>query len=141
MEIQAPAGFVPQHAISFAATGGEATLVGPAQPLPVTPALAAANSAPLAGTTNSPAMIGPFSPDSGRPIWLTLTGDWSGSVVLLRSRDGGATKLPLTYSDGSPKGSCALNVNAPIAQEPVTGATYYLDAMLSSGTLAYRMEQ
>lgn len=94
-------------------------------------------SVSTAGTTVVP--LG--SPVLDRPIWLTLKGSWAGNVTLLRSTDGGATKLPLTFGDGSPKPTWSGNMQAPVAEESVSAATYYLSFVRTSGTLEYRMEQ
>lgn len=140
-DIQTPAGFAPLHALAFGAQGGVATAVDAAHPLPTTSALGAAGATPLAGTTAASGTLGPFQPVLGRTIWLTLSGSWSGTVQLLRSSDGGTTKLPLTYGDGSAKPSWTGAVQAPVADETVDGATYWLGVTLRSGTLTYRMEQ
>jgi hypothetical protein len=139
--IHAPAGYIPQHAIVFAAGDGAAMAVSHAAPLPVAPGIAAAASAPLVGTAGASTVAGPFAPQLGRPIWLTLSGSWSGSVQLLRSTDGGTTRLPPSYADGSPRPSYAGAVNAPVAEETVAGATWYLAVALTAGTLSFRMEQ
>lgn len=104
-------------------------------------ASAAAASTPLAGSTAVSAELGPFTPVLNRPIWVRLAGAWAGTVTLLRSRDGGASKLPLTYGDGSPKPSWTGNMQAPVAEETVVGATYYLSFVRTSGALDYRVEQ
>lgn len=139
--VLAPANFVAQHALAYGAPGEVATSVDAAHPLPVASALGAASSAALAGSASASGAIGPFAPQLGRPVWLTLSGTWSGSVRLLRSVDGGATRLPLSYPDGSARGQFTGNVQLPVAEETVAAATYYLDATIASGTLAYRVEQ
>lgn len=140
--IEAPAGFVPASGISFGAIGTGATAVDPDHPLPVTPVAwqGAATSIPVAGTASAATLAGPFAPALGRPVWLTLTGTWAGTVKLLRSTDGGATRLPMTVG-GSSWGSFQGNCNEPVAEESVAGATYYLDIAITSGTLSYRVTQ
>jgi hypothetical protein len=140
-KIQSPAGFVPQQAVSFGTAGGEAVAVDAAHPLPITPVQAQAASVSLAGSTAASGGFGPFAPDPARAIWVTLAGSWTGTVRLLRSIDGGATRLPLTYGDGSPKARFTANVQAPVAEESVAAARYWLDVQLTGGTLAYRVEQ
>lgn len=139
--VDAPGGYVAVHAIAFGSGDGIATFVDTANPLPVTASFAAASSAPLAGTLSSSGQAGPFAPQPGRDIWLTLSGVWTGTVQLLRSIDGGTTRLPITLIDGSTKGLFYGAINAPVADESVAGATYYLQFTAVSGTLAYRMEQ
>lgn len=102
--------------------------------------VAPAEAGPLTGTSAVTATLGPFTPDLGRAIWLTLSGTWAGTVQLLRSRDGGTTKLPLTYGDGTAKPTFSGNMQAPVAEETVSGATYYLEFTRTSGTLGYRLE-
>ena len=100
-----------------------------------------ATSTPLTGTAAASVTTGAFTPELGRPIWVTLSGSWAGSVQLLRSTDGGTTKLPLTYPDGSPRGSWTAAVNAPVSEESCAGATYYLAFARTSGTLTYEVRQ
>ena len=113
------------------------------KPLPVAsrPDQRAAASAALAGATSASAVAGPFSPELGRPVWVTLSGTWAGTVTVKRSTDAGATKLALTFIDGSPKGVWSANINAAIGEESVAGAQLFLDIALTSGTLSYRVEQ
>ncbi len=61
--------------------------------------------------------------------------------MLLRSVDGGVTRTPLTYADGSLRGVWSGNVNAPVHEESVADAALYLDFAHAGGTLAYRMER
>ncbi len=143
LSVQAPGGYVPQASISFGATGGNATPVDAAHPLPVATRAdqAAAGSTPLAGTAAANAVAGPFAPELGRAIWVTLGGTWAGTVTVKRSVDGGATRLPLTFIDGSAKGVWNANVNAAIGEESVAGAQWFLEIALTAGTLTYRVEQ
>lgn len=71
---------------------------------------------------------------------LALSGTWTGTVKLLRSTDGGATKLPLTAA-GLAWGVFNANCCEPVWEEAIVGAALYLDATLSSGTLTYRVAQ
>ena len=140
--IEAPAGFVPALGVSFGAIGTGATPVDPDHPLPVTAVAwqGAATTAPVAGTASAATLAGPVAPALGRPLWLTLMGSWTGTVKLLRSTDGGTTRLPMTIG-GSGWGSFQGNCNEPVAEESVAGATYYLDIAVTSGTLSYRVTQ
>ena len=87
--VQAPGGFVPEHAIAFGTDGGFSTAVDTAHPLPTFNTVVAALSAPLVGTIAASGGVGPFAPQLGRPVWLTLSGTWAGTVQVLRSIDGG----------------------------------------------------
>ena len=135
-----PAGYVTGQAIAYSTAADHAVLVSTTAPLPVTQTRVAATATALAGTTASTATLGPFTPELGRSIWLTLSGSWTGSVQLLRSTDAGTTKLPLTVA-GAPYGSFTGNVNEAVAEESCAGATWYLLATLSAGTLTYRLAQ
>ncbi|HEY0314926.1 MAG TPA: hypothetical protein VGC28_01520 [Sphingomonas sp.] len=139
--IDSPAAFVPLHALSFGTKGDPAVPVDHANPLPITGLTLAASSTPLAGGTAAAATVGPFAPQLGRAIWLTLSGSWSGSAQLLRSTDGGATRLPLTYGDGTAKPAWTGNLNAAVAEESVVTATYWLALAPTAGTVSYRLEQ
>lgn len=139
--VESPAAFVPVHSIAFAEGDGSAANVGQARPLPVAATLIASNAVALTGSVSASGVFGPFTPQLGRPIWVTLSGIWAGSVQLLRSVDGGATKLPLTYADGSAKALWSGNANSAAAEETVANATYWLAVTIASGTLTYRLEQ
>jgi hypothetical protein len=139
--VDSPAGFVPVHSIAFAEGDGTAANVADARPLPVAATLIAATAAALAGSVSTSGVPGPFTPNLGRAIWVTLSGSWAGSVQLLRSTDGGATKLPITYGDGTVKAVWTGNANAAVTEETVATASYWLAITLSSGTLTYRVEQ
>lgn len=104
-------------------------------PLPASASVAVTGS--LSTTDNSAA----FTPDLGRPIWVRLSGTWSGTVQLKRSTDGGATWYPITTGSGTVKGVWTGNVNAPVTEETCAGATYRLEVTLASGTLAYEVRQ
>jgi hypothetical protein len=71
---------------------------------------------------------------------LQLSGTWTGTVKLLRSSDGGTTKLPLTLA-GAAWGQFTANCCEPVWEESETAATLWLDVALTSGTLAYRLAQ
>jgi len=115
--IQAPAGFVPEFAVSFGPRSGESRPVDVAS-----------------------GAIGPFTPDPGRPIWVTLAGTWSGTVSVLRSTDGGATRRPLTLAGGA-WGIFTANAQEAVGEETVAGATWWLDFQRTSGILAYEVAQ
>ena len=138
--IAAPGGFVPAQAMMFGTMNAEPVAVDASHPLPVIDVTAAASSTPLAGTAAASMTAGPFAPQLGRSIWLSLAGSWSGSATLLRSTDGGATRLPLTVA-GEPWGSFTANANEVVVEESDAAATYYLALTVASGTIAYRVAQ
>jgi hypothetical protein len=140
--IQFPAGWAPGTSICVKQANGTCAPVAADNPLPTAAAgVATATSAALTGTATTTSTVGPFTPNLGRVIWLTLSGTFSGSVTLLRSRDGGTTKLALTYSDGTAKPTWTTALNTPVTEETVAGATYYLSITLTSGSVSYRLEQ
>ena len=139
-EVEVPAGFVPQYAVAFGAVDAPAVAVHAGNPLPVRASLGVAESIALSGTLTASGTAGPFVPELGRGIRVTLSGGWSGTVDLLRSTDGGATMLPLTIG-GERWGRFTANANELVAEEQEAGATYYLAFDQASGTLVYRVAQ
>jgi len=137
--LKTPAGYVPQMAVAFANAGGDAEPVSAANPLPFTeqPFTAAA---PLTGSTATSAVVGPFAPRSGRAIVLALSGTWTGTVKVLRSVDGGATKGGLT-AGGTAWGVFTGNACEPVWDESEAAATLFLDITVTSGSVTYRMGQ
>lgn len=123
-------------------TGKNCQALGPANPLHATvqPSQTAATSTPLTGSSATTQTVGPFAPQLGRPINLTLAGTWTGSAQLLRSIDGGTTKTPLTVG-GTSWANYSANANEPAWIETESGASYYLALTLSAGTLTYRVSQ
>lgn len=142
--ISYPARYAPGIAMNFADEAGTAIQVSQSSPLPVTLAAAsgggATPAAPLAGTATVAATIGSFVPVAGRPLVLTLSGTWTGAVKLLRSVNGGATKLPLTLG-GAPWAEFSANVNEPVWEENETAAVFYLQLTPLTGAIAYRLAQ
>lgn len=100
----------------------------------------AATSTPLAGVQSANALLGPFAAQVGRELWLSLSGSWTGSVQVLRSVDGGATKLPLTIG-GQAWATFSANCNEQVSTETSGGATYYLQFVMSTGAVTYRLAQ
>ena len=137
--VSAPAAYAPITAIGFAEADSTLTPVSADKPLPVSSVTIPAPAA-LAGSTATAVVVGPFTPNSGKPVVLALSGTWTGTIKLLRSTDGGTTKLPLTAA-GQAWGVFGANCCEPVWEETVTGAALYLDIVLGSGTLAYRMAQ
>lgn len=139
-KVRTPTGFVPEQAIAFTDASGASARVGRENPLPVTSPIHASTATPLAGTASASGAVGPFVPELGRPIMVSLSGGWTGSVQVLRSTDGGATRLPLTVG-GLAWASFTANANEAVAEEHEDGATYYLAITLASGSLTYRVAQ
>jgi hypothetical protein len=126
-------------AISFANAAGDADLVSATNPIPTQEQPFAASPA-LTGNLASSSIIGPFQPRTGRAVVLALSGTWTGTVKLVRSTDGGATKLPLT-AGGLAYGSYTANVCEPVWEESEAAALLYLDVTLTAGSVTYRMGQ
>ena len=141
--ISYPARYAPGVALNFADGSGDAILVSQCAPLPVSISAAPSGStapAPLTGTTTITRTVGSFVPVVARPLVITLTGTWTGTVKLLRSIDGGVTKLPLTLA-GAAWGEFSVNVNEPVWEENELAAVFYLLLTPLSGTIAYRLAQ
>jgi hypothetical protein len=137
--LKTPAGYVPQMAVAFANTAGDADIVSAANPIPTLTQPFTA-SAPLTGSLSVSGQVGPFQPKAGRAVIVALSGTWVGSCKLLRSVDGGATKLPVT-ANGLAYGIFAANACEPVWEESEASAVLYLDVTLTSGTLSYRLGQ
>ncbi len=137
--IYSPSAYSVSRAVAYADTDGSALLVSASNPLPVSVG-ATASVTPLAGNTSVSAVFGPYVPVIGRTTILTLDGVWAGSVKLLRSTDGGATKLPLTIA-GAAWGQFSTNCCEPVWDESDMAARLYLDVALTSGSVTYRLAQ
>ncbi|GGE83986.1 hypothetical protein [Sphingomonas prati] len=138
--IQEPAGFVPLFGLAFGGVGAPAVPVNGEHPLPVVAVRDAIAAAPLVGTTNVSAVVGPFVPDLAWPISAQLSGSWTGTVQVLRSTDGGTTRLPLTVA-GQSWATFTANAQEAIGEESSTGAGYWLAVTLNGGTLTYQVSQ
>jgi hypothetical protein len=138
--VSEPAGMVPVYALGYGALGEAATPVDADHPLPTVSLTMPASAAALTGTVSEDAVVGPFAPELGRPIWVTLTGDWQGSVSVQRSLNGGVGRQPLTVG-GMPWAMFEANANEPVGEESVAGATWWLAVTLASGTLGYEVRQ
>jgi len=109
-----------------------------------------AASTPVTATISDTAshVLGPMTPQLARALWLTLnaTAAASGTAQLLRSTDGGVSKLALTR-DSVPIGSFVFTaasgsiVNEPVQIETDAAATYYLSITLTAGTVVVRLAQ
>ena len=137
--LQPPARYVAPFAVSFANANGDSDVVSSFNPLPVS-STPSTPPTPLAGTASASGIVGPFLAVLGRPVMLALSGTWAGQARLLRSTDGGTTKLPLTAL-GAAYGSYTANLCEPVWEEGEAGAQLYLDTTITSGSLSYRMGQ
>jgi len=105
------------------------------------PDVGAAGSTPLVATLNATGQSDAFVPQLGRAMWLTLSGTWTGTVKLLRSIDGGTTKLPVTQG-GAAYAQFTGNAQEKLAIIPSeVGETYYLDFTRSTGSVIVRLSQ
>jgi hypothetical protein len=147
--ISLPAGFAPAFAIGFSDQSGELAIVDTGKPLPVslptdTPIAVQPVSpvapAPLEGEASADTLAGPFVPVAGKPVVLTLGGSWEGSVQVERSTDAGATRHGLTAA-GNPWGNYTGNACEIVWAEEEACAELYLDIVIASGTLEYRIAQ
>ena len=137
--VRFPAGYASASAIAYTSDSGDVVLVGGNEPLPVIMQPAAV-PASLAGTTSQSVLAGPFVPAAGQPVVLQLTGEWTGSVILQRSTDGGATRVPVT-AGGLAWGVFTANACEPVWVEQEADAELYLQIDIAQGALAYRLSQ
>jgi hypothetical protein len=141
--ISYPGRYAPGVAVNFADANGAARQVSESSPLPVALAAAPAGTpapAPLAGSATAATTAGPLAAVSGKPLILTLGGTWSGSVRLLRSVDGGTTRVPLSLG-GAPWGTFTGNVCEPVWDETEDAVTFYLQLAPASGEVEYPLVQ
>jgi hypothetical protein len=136
--IHTPARFVPLYGVGFARSSGEVSAVSADSPLPMTLSAPADAPAPSEGTASESMVAGPFTPATLTPIVLVLDGEWTGTVQVMRSTDGGSTLHPLTAAGGA-WGRFVANACEPVWEESDGSAALYLDIALASGTLDYRL--
>jgi len=138
--LQTPAGYVALHGVGFADENDAVAPVTSTNPLPVSisDSSPSVQPAPLAGSAGASALIGPFDPAAGIPVVLTLSGQWSGTAKVQRSTDGGVTRHDLTVG-GNPWAQFTGNANEPVWEEYGDDGLLYLDIVLASGTLTYRL--
>lgn len=134
-----PASYALISAVGYAEADSTLSPVSADKPLPVSTVSVPAPTA-LTGTAAASVVVGPFAPTSNKPVVLALSGSWTGTAKVLRSTDGGTTKLPITAA-GMAWGVFSANCCEPVWEETVSGATLYLDIMLSAGSLTYRVAQ
>lgn len=140
--VKLPAGYAPAFAVGIADEAGNLAMIGSGTPLPVVQVTASATppAVPLSGTAATNLIAGPFEPRSGVPVMLQLGGTWSGTVQVTRSIDGGQTRNPLTVG-GMTWARFSANACEPVWEEAEEGAELYLDIVIASGTLNYRVSQ
>jgi hypothetical protein len=123
-------------------------------PFPFSQVHVAATSTPLAtsssGNASSATTTGAFTPEVGRPIYLTIsapTGSpYTGTITILRSRDGGTTKENITlggdvWGNFSLTGRSGTIFNEIIDTPESSAFTYYIQHQSSSGTAAIVLYQ
>ncbi len=86
--VHTPAGFAPAFALGYSDEDGNLVLAKSSAPIPVSAGDRARPGA-LEGSTAASAIVGPFSPVSQISVMLELAGEWTGTVQLQRSSDGG----------------------------------------------------
>ena len=137
--IQAPGGFAPVFALGFEDGEGRCVVMSSDRPLPTRPASAQVPAA-LEGSTLTSTLLGPFEPAPFAPVYCRLSGNFEGTVQVVRSTDGGVTLHPLTAA-----GSAWAIFSGPaceaVWQESEDSAALWLDCSLVSGTLDYRLSQ
>ena len=142
--ISYPARYAPGVALNFADASGAARQVSEASPLPVTLAAATGGGTTvppvLSGSTTAALTVGPYVPAADKPLVLALSGTWTGSVRLLRSTDGGATRLPLSLG-GAPWATFTANICEPVWEEAEGAAAFYLQLTPATGSIVYRLAQ
>lgn len=137
--IEAPGGFAPVLAMGLDDGAGRLAVVGVDRPLPTVAAAPAVPPA-LDGSTAQPLLAGPYHPAPFSPVFLTLSGAWTGKVTVVRSSDGGESFHPLT-AGGVQWASYQANCCEPVWSESEAGAALYLDIAPTSGTIAFRVSQ
>lgn len=137
--VEAPGGFPPVFALGSTDSSGMLSLVGADSPLATVASVRPAPAA-LEGSVSDTTLAGPFAPSALAPVYLTLSGEWEGSVRVLRSADGGSTLHPLTMG-GADWGRFSANACEPVWVDSEVGAALYLELAPVSGTIAYRLSQ
>ncbi|RKF20664.1 hypothetical protein D6851_11065 [Altericroceibacterium spongiae] len=137
--IEIPASYVPPLALAFAGPEEKALLVTADRPLPVSLRADTSYTDALTGTMEESGATASFSAVSGRAIWLTLSGEWSGMTMLQRSTDG-TTWHNLTLS-GKIWGQFTGNICEAVTFESEADTYYRLLVDILSGTLTFRIAQ
>lgn len=95
---------------------------------------------PVSGSLAASGQSATLDPVQGVPVWLTLSGTWTGTVQLQRSVDAGATWQDLTLG-GAAWARFTANACEPVHVESEGEARLRLDFTRTSGTLTYRLAQ
>lgn len=138
--ISFPTSYVAPTAVGFSDVDGNIALVGSASPMPVLATRAATPTVLQGAASVGTTVAGPYVPIRGEPIHVQLSGNWTGTVQISRSVDGGTTRQALTIG-GQAWARFSANANEVVWQEGEAGATLYLEATLTAGTLNYRVSQ
>lgn len=136
--IVSPARFAPATAIGFSDEETGLVLVSNGKPLPVQTVRQSPNA--LIGTLSGAATSGPFAAVPGLPIVVALGGEWQGTIRLLRSSDGGASKMPLSAS-GIALGYFSQPGVEQVWEETQEDITFFLQADLSAGEAIFEVSQ
>jgi hypothetical protein len=120
----------------------------------VTPDFLQASSKPLNGAVsgvtppNAPVVSPSFRPDLNRAVWLRViaTTEASGTITILRSTDGGATKYPTTSNGAITNKFTFSNVtgvaiNEIVGAETIWDALWYVQIELTEGSVTYQLDQ
>lgn len=134
-----PSTYTPVFAVGFSDDTGNSLTVSQSKPLPIAPVVVN-KPAPLQGNASISGQVGPLALLPRQPVMLTLSGAWTGTVTMLRSTDGGTTRLALTAL-GQPYGQFTSNTCEPVWEEAEDAAALYLDIALTSGAITYRLAQ
>ena len=104
--------------------------------------------AALTGTVNATTLVGPFTPELIRNIYLQVACPTAatGSVTLLRSADGGVTKYQMTVMgqllyNWNLSATTGVVVNEEVDCPNSNLLTYYLQITLTAGSVSYNIYQ
>jgi hypothetical protein len=136
--IQFPASYAPGVAIAWGDSNSNAQVVSQGAPLPVNTILTPTTA--LTGTVSQSATVGPFTPIIGRSVMMALSGNWSGSVQLMRIAPGQPAMLAVTLG-GTPWAFYTVNCCEAVWDENEQGALLYLAITLTAGSITYRLAQ
>jgi hypothetical protein len=108
-----------------------------------------ATSSVVSGTVSNTTVNveGPFAPNAGLPIMLTVVGTGaSGTVTLMSSSDGGTTRYPITVGGKAWgiyqfSGVTGVIVNESPDTPLSTRITYYLKIQLTTGSVSFKIYQ
>lgn len=93
------------------------------------------------GTASFTAVSSPLIAINGYKLYLTLTGTWSGWVLLERSRDNGVTWRSVTTHGGNSVGALSQNCDESLLLVDNPDYRFRLQFQLTSGSVNYRLAQ